>query len=195
MKKFRPKLAFRESERIEGETSKVQILRSVGRWSAGVDTEASILPAAEALIREAKHFVYIENQFFVSKVVQEDEELEFVVNKVGMAIVERVSRAIEEGKPFKVFMLIPQHFQGNIKHKNVRAVMRLQYKCIFGENSILSVLKKRHPNTDISQFLSFNSLRNFGKIGKNTLTEQIYIHSKLVLVDDLKVLIGSVCLS
>ena len=111
-------MEMRESESIEGGTSNLQILRSVGAWSAGVKTEASILPAIESLIREAKSFVYIENQFFVSKVVERDEELEFVENKIGKAIVERVSRAIEEGKPFKVFLLLPQHVEGKLKQKS-----------------------------------------------------------------------------
>ena len=46
-----------------------QVLRSCSSWSAGQDlTEYSIQRALVATIEEAKHYVYIENQFFVSYV-------------------------------------------------------------------------------------------------------------------------------
>ena len=45
------------------------MLRSCSSWSAGQDlTEYSIQKALVATIEEAKHYVYIENQFFVSYV-------------------------------------------------------------------------------------------------------------------------------
>ena len=46
-----------------------QVLRSCSSWSAGQDlTEFSIQRALVATIEEAKNYVYIENQFFVSYV-------------------------------------------------------------------------------------------------------------------------------
>ena len=46
-----------------------QVVRSCSSWSAGQDlTEYSIQKALVATIEEAKHYVYIENQFFVSYV-------------------------------------------------------------------------------------------------------------------------------
>lgn len=45
---------------------RVQILRSASRWSSGIFTESSILSAYLGLIEEARHFIYIENQFFVT---------------------------------------------------------------------------------------------------------------------------------
>lgn len=54
-------------------------------WSLGISTgqdERSILEAYVQLIFNAKEFIYIENQFFIS-----------VENTIGKALVERISRA------------------------------------------------------------------------------------------------------
>nr|XP_055223195.1 phospholipase D2 isoform X3 [Gorilla gorilla gorilla] len=48
-----------------GQCTSVQVLRSVDRWSAGT-LENSILNAYLHTIRESRHFLYIENQFFIS---------------------------------------------------------------------------------------------------------------------------------
>jgi phosphatidylserine/phosphatidylglycerophosphate/cardiolipin synthase-like enzyme len=46
-----------------------QVLRSVAFWSAGVQQpEQSIYKATQHLIRNAKHFIYIENQYFISAI-------------------------------------------------------------------------------------------------------------------------------
>ena len=42
----------------------VQVVRSTADWSSGILTEHSIQNAYCELIRNAQHFVYIENQFF-----------------------------------------------------------------------------------------------------------------------------------
>ncbi|RLN92276.1 hypothetical protein BBJ28_00020242, partial [Nothophytophthora sp. Chile5] len=44
----------------------IQVCRSVSMWSAGVPTEASIQAAYMDVIANSKHFLYIENQFFIS---------------------------------------------------------------------------------------------------------------------------------
>lgn len=46
-----------------------QVVRSVGNWSVGChssNTEFSIHIAYLQLISQARHFIYMENQFFIS---------------------------------------------------------------------------------------------------------------------------------
>ena len=43
-----------------------QLLRSTGSWALDFDTEVSIAKATVDVIKRAKHFVFIENQFFIS---------------------------------------------------------------------------------------------------------------------------------
>ena len=68
-----------------------QVVRSCSSWSAGQDlTEFSIQRALVATIEEAKHYVYIENQFFVSYVkggsLQEQFEQAEVLNKFWICL-------------------------------------------------------------------------------------------------------------
>lgn len=62
-----------------------QILRSVSNWSAGLvkKDESSILKAYYDLIDNAKHYIFIENQFFISKPFADEEYLNGSSNVVN----------------------------------------------------------------------------------------------------------------
>ena len=98
----------------KGIKSKVQVLRSSCKWSAGINIkEDSILQAYIKLIRESEHYIYIENQFFVSRSYDDNElkkckKLSTVVqNTIAYEIRQRILRAHEEGKKFRVIVFIP----------------------------------------------------------------------------------------
>lgn len=62
-----------ENENLKNEAGhdQCQVVRSVGNWSIGChseNTEFSIHIAYLQLISQAKHYIYIENQFFISSV-------------------------------------------------------------------------------------------------------------------------------
>jgi phospholipase D1/2 len=68
-----------------------QLVRSVGKWAAGLkekSVENSIHVAYIHLISSAKNFIYIENQFFISGHSE-------INNKVAEAIVHRIMRAAQ----------------------------------------------------------------------------------------------------
>uniref|UniRef100_A0A914R1H8 Uncharacterized protein n=1 Tax=Panagrolaimus davidi TaxID=227884 RepID=A0A914R1H8_9BILA len=78
-------------------TGNVQVLRSVSNWSALIDkTEASIQQAYLSLIANSKHYVYIENQFFVSMINSND-----VSNEICRVICDRIIKADRLVKIFK----------------------------------------------------------------------------------------------
>jgi phospholipase D1/2 len=56
--------------------------------------------------------------------------------------------------------------------------------------SLLELLYKK-MGEEVENYIYFFSLRNHGKIAGVPATEQIYIHSKLLIIDDQKVLLGS----
>lgn len=67
----------------------VQVLRSVTNWSSLIEgTESSIQQAYLSLIANSKHYIYIENQFFVSLINSLD-----VSNEICKVICERIIRA------------------------------------------------------------------------------------------------------
>lgn len=67
-----------------------QVLRSSTTWSLGTrTTEDSIMTAYVHSIQNAKHYVYIENQFFITLAGSSDE----VTNRIGKALFERIITA------------------------------------------------------------------------------------------------------
>jgi phospholipase D1/2 len=82
-----------------------QILRSASTWSVGLPvtrTEHSIGIAYEHCIEEAKHFIYIENQFFISGTAGHK-----VKNRIAQKLVDRIIRAHRENAAFKVVVFMP----------------------------------------------------------------------------------------
>lgn len=176
-------------------TCEVQVLRSAGSWSLGLkETEKSIQNAYLKLIETSEHFIYIENQFFVTTSHWDSVIIE---NKIGDAIVDRIIRANSEGRTWKAFIMIPlmPGFDSPIDQpeaSSVRVIMQCQYQSISrGETSIFSRLKK--VNIDPLQYIQFFSLRKWSTIGKDDklVTEQLYVHAKVLIVDDRSCIIGS----
>ncbi|KAH8685901.1 hypothetical protein BGZ60DRAFT_426362 [Tricladium varicosporioides] len=176
-------------------TCEVQILRSACDWSLGVtDTEHSIMNAYCKMIEESEHFVYMENQFFITSCETMGTK---IVNKIGDAIVERAIRAFENNESWRCVILIPlmPGFQNTVDEPegtSVRLIMQCQFRSICrGEGSIFGRL--RAHGIEPEDFVQFYSLRSWGRIGpkKTLVTEQLYIHAKVIVVDDRIALIGS----
>lgn len=87
-------------------TCDVQMLRSACDWSIGTPgkVEHSIMNAYVKLIETSDHFVYIENQFFISSCVVDGDRIR---NHLGDAIVERAIRAYRNGEQWKCVVVIP----------------------------------------------------------------------------------------
>ena len=177
-------------------TCTVQILRSCTTWSIGTPnkTECSIMNAYVHLIKNSQHFVYIENQFFITSCVVEGNP---VINKIGDALVERAERAYHNGEKWRACIIIPlmPGFQNSVDSQDgtsVRLIMQCQYRSICrGESSIFGRLRAK--GIDPQEYIEFYALRQWGKIGptKSLTTEQLYIHAKCMIVDDRAVIIGS----
>lgn len=69
-------------------------------------------------------------------------------------------------------------------------ILHYVYRSLFrGQGSLFESLRKL--NIDPFKYIFIGSLRNFGWIGKKLFTEQIYVHSKVLIVDDRYTIIGS----
>ncbi|XP_012322130.1 phospholipase D1 isoform X3 [Aotus nancymaae] len=170
----------------------VQLLRSAADWSAGIKYhEESIHAAYVYVIENSKHYIYIENQFFISCA---DDKVVF--NKVGDAIAQKILKAHRENKRFRVYVVIPllPGFEGDISTGGgnaLQAIMHFNYRTMCrGENSILGQLKAELGNQWIN-YISFCGLRTHAELEGNLVTELIYVHSKLLIADDNTVIIGS----
>ncbi|PVH85299.1 phospholipase D [Cadophora sp. DSE1049] len=176
-------------------TCEVQILRSAADWSLGItEVEHSIMNAYCKMIEESEHFVYMENQFFITSCETMGVKM---TNKIGDAIVERAIRAFKNNESWRAVILIPlmPGFQNTVEQPegtSVRLIMQCQFRSICrGESSIFGRL--RAAGMEPEDYVSFFSLRSWGRIGPKQMlvTEQLYIHAKVIIVDDRIALIGS----
>ncbi|CAG5133220.1 unnamed protein product, partial [Candidula unifasciata] len=159
----------------------LQVLRSCGGWSAGLgEVEYSIHEAYEHCIENARNYIYIENQFFITQVGNHS----IVQNGIGKALYKRILRAHRSNSNFKVYVVMPllPAFEGE-----------------FGTNSGAALQAVTHWNyssicrgvPDPNKYIVFCGLRSWDRLEGKLFTELIYVHSKLMIVDDDTVIIGS----
>ncbi|KAI0366603.1 phospholipase D [Pilatotrama ljubarskyi] len=176
-------------------TCELQICRSAGPWSMGTPDriEHSIQNAYLKAIQMSEHFVYIENQFFITSTVVNEVKIE---NRIGDALVHRIIRAHREKTPWKCCIVIPllPGFAFPVDHSDasaIRIILECQNRTICrGPNSIFARLRKEGIDPD--DYITVFSLRNWGRLRGDVLTtEQVYIHGKVLIVDDRLAIIGS----
>uniref|UniRef100_A0A672QHL2 Phospholipase n=1 Tax=Sinocyclocheilus grahami TaxID=75366 RepID=A0A672QHL2_SINGR len=164
----------------------VQLLRSASDWSAGIKYhEESIHTAYVNAIENSKHYIYIENQFFISCA-----DNKVVHNKIGDAIAKRIIKAYRDGKKYRVYVVTPllPGFEGNINTGGGSAIQAvISEYCV--ERNFLSIyiLLFKEINT-----IFHSTLKNHINLWKmGILSELIYVHSKMLIADDNTVIIGS----
>ncbi|CAJ0572363.1 unnamed protein product, partial [Mesorhabditis spiculigera] len=169
-----------------------QVLRSLSGWSGMMHrTEDSIQQAYVSLIANSKHYVYMENQFFISMTGGAD-----VHNEICRVLVERIVRAHQARENFRFYLLIPlmPGFEGDVGApggSSLQVILHWTYESLSrGDFSLFGTLKKRGVE-DPAQYVSVNSLRTWDILTGRLVTELIYIHCKLMIVDDEHVIIGS----
>uniref|UniRef100_A0AAQ5ZH31 Phospholipase n=1 Tax=Amphiprion ocellaris TaxID=80972 RepID=A0AAQ5ZH31_AMPOC len=173
----------------ESKKAKVQVLRSADRWSTGT-CENSILNAYIHTIENSEHFIYIENQFFISCA-----DGKTVHNGIGDAIVNRILRAHREQKKYRVFVVVPllPGFEGDISAGGgnaIQAILHFTYRTMCrGEHSILSRLSE--VKDQWTEYITLCGLRTHSQLSQSLVTELIYVHSKTLIADDRCYIIGS----
>lgn len=146
---------------------KAQVVRSSDDWSSGILNDHSIQNAYAEIIEKAEHYVYIENQFFITATGDQQKPIE---NTVGRAIVNACIRAAKEGRKFRVIILIPAipGFAGDLRQDaamGTRAIMDYQYKSINrGEHSIMGQIAK--AGYDPKQYIFAFNLRAYDRLNK-----------------------------
>lgn len=155
-------------------TVHAQIVRSSDDWSSGILLEHSIQTAYCEVIENAEHYVYIENQFFITATGEQQAPIH---NTIGRALVNAVIRAAQGGRKFRIIIVIPAipGFAGDLREDaaiGTRAIMDYQYKSINrGEHSIMGQIAK--AGYDPHQYIFVFNLRAYDRINKTAgLIEQ-----------------------
>ena len=174
-------------------THHVQILRSATRWSSGIFTESSILSAYLSLIEESQHYIYIENQFFVTSSIP---TAGLVSNKIGLALYTRIKAAHEANERFHVYVVLPlvPAFPGELDSAEsfaIRKIMDLQYRSISRDKGQSLIERLEADGIPVANYISFHGLRTYSELQDKMVTEQVYIHSKCLIVDDRVAIVGS----
>jgi len=202
-RRIEPKLEIKTKKIVGKGSSRVQIIRSINSYSVSkfdvvddsdedveLEFEESIHEAYLKAIKGSKHFIYIENQFFISNFGTSK-----IKNNVVNAIAERIFKAIDKSETFRVYVVLPVHPEGVYPERSTNELMHWQFQTILrGKKNILGKikekLKKENKKETASDYINFFCLRNYAKL-KTYVTEQIYVHTKLMIVDDRVVILGS----
>jgi len=182
----------------------VQALRSSADWSIGLAKnafECSIYNAYIHYIGKADHYIYIESQFFVSAYKTIDCP---VKNRIADALFNRILIAHKKKRRFKIFIMAPLYpsktlkydvgYPGDIAEADGTGVMRQIYHheqltLGYKKGALMERIKAEGINP--SDYIRILGLRNHTCNKAKPITELLYIHSKLLIVDDNYVLIGS----
>jgi phosphatidylserine/phosphatidylglycerophosphate/cardiolipin synthase-like enzyme len=167
--------------------------------------ETSIREVYEKAIRNAKQFIYIENQFFISQ----NAWCPAVDNPLSKALIDRVWAAIEEDLVHRVdpsfFAAIVIPVMPDAEDGMVRQGQLYQEYTTVAH--LLGVLRARLARLDamagrapasesdidavVRKYIGFFSLYRWGKVGGKLAHGQIYPHVKAMIVDDRVAIIGS----
>lgn len=264
------KLGYHSSKKPDG--CQIQVLRSAslemrnlefkGSKEYGAEalskptlTQNDILKSMHLLISKAEHYIYIENQFFVSAFGRpsvedlsklSDEALEITsaldattkaipgesdalpMNQIAAWLGDRIKHSIYAcvEQPFHVCIVLPVHPEGTLDNGAIVAQVHLtRQSLVFGSKSLLNrgrqalwVRKKLDGELranwadlipdlekeceaggwhnaiafeECAKYVTLLNLRAHDILYGIPVTEQVYVHSKLMIVDDRYVLVGS----
>ncbi|CAK9165288.1 unnamed protein product [Ilex paraguariensis] len=196
---------------------RVQVFRSIDHVSASSFTkkftvERTIHEAYVEAIRRAERFIYIENQYFIGGChLWEEDQHSGCRNLIPVEIALKIASKIKAKERFAVYVLIPMWPEGVPESEPVqdilhwtRETMKMMYRFI-GE-ALQESGEPGHPR----DYLNFFCLANREAEGKEEFIPpysphpetqywnaqkhrrfMVYVHSKLMIVDDLYMLIGS----
>jgi phospholipase D1/2 len=168
-----------------------QLTRSAAKWSHGTKIEVrqmnnvidigsyllskhSIATAYINVIQNSQHFIYIENQFFITATSDAQTPIK---NRIGGAIAERIIRAARAGERYKVFVMMPAvpAFAGDLRSDDslaTRAIMEFQYNSINrGGYSIMETIAKE--GYDPMEYIRFYNLRSYDRINSSVAMRDV----------------------
>ncbi|XP_020225703.1 phospholipase D alpha 1 [Cajanus cajan] len=178
--------------------------------------DRSIQDAYINAIRRAKNFIYIENQYFLGSSYawsaegikpEEIGALHVIPKELSLKIVSK----IEAGERFTVYVVVPMWPEGVPESASVQAILDWQRRTMeMMYKDVVQALKAKGLDDDPRNYLTFFCLgnREVKKSGEYEPSEQpdddsdykkaqearrfmIYVHTKMMIVDDEYIIIGS----
>jgi len=172
-----------------------QIVRSLGDWSGGLKkSEISHYQAWISAINSARKYICIEQQYFTSRMGEKH-----VKNRVGEAILNRAVTAIDQGRAFQIYIVVPERLPSVMSYYTRVSLIEdnqpHEELCLMSRIEL--ALKTAKPETywngkKADDMMIVCTLSGVGKsLSGRWDTSDIYLHSKVLLVDDTVAVIGS----
>ncbi|XP_006656219.2 phospholipase D alpha 2-like isoform X2 [Oryza brachyantha] len=179
--------------------------------------DRSIQDAYIHAIRRAKDFIYIENQYFIGSSYAwrpdggiKPEDIE-AVHLIPRELSLKIMSKIDAGERFTVYVVVPMWPEGHPNANAMQAILDWQRRTIeMMYYDIAVALKAKNSDADPRDYLTFFCLGNresktnaeyvpphrpqegtdYAK-AQNARRFMIYVHSKMMIVDDEYIIVGS----
>jgi len=174
----------------------------------------SIMRQYVNLIRNAVSFIYIENQYFLGSSYSWLEDTDTPsTHIIPREITQKIINKIEAEESFHVYVCIPMYPEGDPASVPSQEILRWQFRTMESMYKRIAIaIEKSGCGTHPSDHLSFYCLgkreglediepvlsdlsspapATGAELVRESLRHQIYVHSKLMIVDDDYIVIGS----
>jgi len=212
-------------EECEGGDWTLQLFRSITSDSANFDIDKShvlhskggkliqndIMRSMVHQIRQAKNFIYMENQYFLGSAYTWCEDSSTLTHHiVPQEIAQKICDKIREGEMFRAYICIPMWPEGDPASAPIQEILRWQFRTMQAMyHQIGAAIQEAEAETQPTDYLMFFCLgkrespdevpEDLAAPPEGTLVEAvrtslrhpIYVHSKMTIVDDDYVLVGS----
>lgn len=190
-------------------------------WSQIDDVKADITGGGSDFMADL--FNVMSNYADITSTRMMGKEEPGILNPIGLALSQRIERAINDGLPFHVYMVLPVHPEGTLDTLNIMTQLHLTMQSlVFGKDSLVNRIRRAILVRDLrkskklgaeearktvagyapdrlaelagdkwTSYLTLLNLRSWETLGPRHVTEQIYVHSKLLIADDRVAILGS----
>eukprot|EP01090_Pellita_catalonica_P001237 TRINITY_DN10934_c0_g1_i2.p1 TRINITY_DN10934_c0_g1~~TRINITY_DN10934_c0_g1_i2.p1 ORF type:complete len:579 (-),score=94.53 TRINITY_DN10934_c0_g1_i2:21-1757(-) len=207
-----------EEEREQGNSHVgqwcVQLFRSITPDSATITSnDASIQHGYINAIRNARRFIYIENQYFMGSSFAWSGETDVGSNnRIPFEIATKIASRILKKKDFSVYIVVPMFPEGDPVTNAVQEMLHWQWKTMEMMYRIVAKAIRDSKNKDAkpTDYLNFYCLGNRENLDGDAAANaeafvpgtysdwarqkrrfMIYVHAKMMIVDDEFIIVGS----
>ena len=179
------------------------------KWGRLIDN--SIMRQYVNLIRNAQSFIYIENQYFLGSAYSWlDDQQTMAPHVIPREITQKIIQKMEAGESFHCYVCIPMYPEGDPTTAPSQEILRWQFRTIESMYArIGSAIQRLGTGTDPMDHLSFYCLgkrespedvpdgledpppSTGAAAARDSLRHPVYVHSKLMVVDDDYLVCGS----
>ena len=173
--------------------------------------ENSIQNCMVRQIRNAKNFIYLENQYFLGSAYSWLNDNETLSDHlIPRELTEKIIEKIAESKPFKVYVVIPMFPAGDPSSVAIQEILFWQYRTMetmykmiasaIDENDagthpkdylMFFCLAKRESRDEVPDDLIQPESGSLAETLRQSMRHCIYVHSKMSIFDDEYILVGS----